>query len=105
MGDYHGSLGTTWPGGIALSGRHPGLLQGARNECFSYVRDPDYGDEAYDLRSDPRELKELFTSGAPLPDDVGELRRRIDEWEAECIGLREELGVVPGDRGFQKEWE
>jgi arylsulfatase A-like enzyme len=54
VGDYHGSLGTTMPSGIAKAGRHLSLLQGARSGDFSYVRDPDYGDEAYDLRTDTR---------------------------------------------------
>jgi arylsulfatase A-like enzyme len=115
VGDYHGFLKTTWPAGIALSGRHPGLLQGARTERFSYVRDPDYGDEAYDLQSDPRELNNLLgRAGAgdgrnsgpgAKPPEVTELRRRVDDWEAECLRLRKELGVVPGDRGFAEGWE
>ena len=115
VGDYHGFLKTTWPGGLPLSGRHPSLLQGARTERFSYVRDPDYGDEAYDLHSDPRELNNLLKEAgadggkrcAPdtEPTEVKALRRRVDEWEAECIGLRKELGVVPGDRGFSEGWE
>ena len=106
VGDYHGSLRTTWPGGIALSGRHPGLLQGARTTEWSYVRDPDYGDEAYDLRDDPQELNDLLKSQpAGEPPEISALRRRVDEWEAECIRLREELGVVPGDHGFHEGWE
>ena len=106
VGDYHGFLGTTWPGGISLSGRHPGLLQGARTTEWSYVRDPDYGDEAYDLRDDPQELNDLLKSQpAGEPPEISALRRRVDEWEAECIRLREELGVVPGDHGFHEGWE
>jgi hypothetical protein len=79
------------------------LLQGARTKAYSYVRDPDYGDEAYDLRTDPRELDNLLADGAEAPAGVAELRRRVDEWEAECLRLREQLGVIPGYRGFDTE--
>lgn len=102
VGNYHGSLGTTMPGGIAKAGRHPGLLQGARNREFSFIHDPDYGDEAYDLSADPKELSNLFQGGSE-PEGVAELRRRQQEWEAQCLALREELGVVPGYRGFDLE--
>ena len=96
-GNYQGDLGTTVPNGIAKAGRHPSLLQGARSTEFSYVRDPDYGDEAYDLRSDPRELVDLLRPGAALePPEVAELRGRVDQWEQECLALRDELDVVPG---------
>ena len=106
VGGYHGHLKTTFPGGIAESGRHPGVLQGARTKEFSYVRDPDYGDEAYDLRKDPNELLNLLgAQGNGEPAEVGALRRRVDEWEQECLALREELGVVPGERGFVEGWE
>lgn len=115
VGDYHGFLKTTWPGGVALSGRHPGLLQGARTERFSYVRDPDYGDEAYDLQRDPKELNDLLRrAGAgdgqdfnpnAEPPEVTALRRRLDDWEAECLRLRRDLSVIPGDRGFSEGWE
>jgi arylsulfatase A-like enzyme len=102
VGDYHGSLGTTMPSGIAKAGRHPSLLQGARSPDFSYVRDLDYGDEAYDLRSDPSELVNLLGAGGQEPAEVVELRRRVDRWEDECIRLRDRLGVVPGFRGFDQ---
>jgi arylsulfatase A-like enzyme len=105
VGEYHGFLKTTWPGGMPESGRHPSLLQGARNGAFSYVRDPDYGDEAYDLRSDPHELVNLLKSPAQEPEGVTELRRHVDRFEAESLQLREALGVVPGDRGFVEGWE
>ena len=101
VGEYHGSLGTTMPSGLPLAGRHPGLVQGVRTAAFSYVRDPDYGDEAYDLLQDPQELVNLVGSGKRRePPEVADLRRRVDQWEVECLGLREELGVVPGLRGF-----
>jgi len=105
-GDYHGFLKTTMPAGIPEAGRRSGIIQGARTHDFAYVRDTDWGDEAYDLRSDPRELVNLLRGkGAKEPREIGELRRRVDAWEEECLRLREELGVVPGDRGFTKGWE
>ena len=103
VGDYHGNLKTTMPTGMAEAGRHSSLLQGARSKEFFYVRDPDYGDEAYDLRTDPKELDNLLADGAVAPDEVAELRRKVDEWEAECLRLREQLGVIPGYRGFETE--
>jgi arylsulfatase A-like enzyme len=106
VGDYHGTLKNTLPTGMAAACRHPGLLQGARTHTCSYVRDPDYGDEAYDLRSDPRELVNLLRGkSVSEPAEVTELRRRVDEWEAECLKLREQLGVVPGHRHFEQGWE
>lgn len=100
VGNYHGKLKTTWPAGMPASGRHPGLLRGARSLEASYVRDPDYGDEAYDLRHDPHELNNLFNRDGAVPREVDRLRRRVDEMEARCIRLREQLRLVPGDRGF-----
>jgi len=102
VGDYHGSHGTTMPSGIALAGRHPSLLHGARTTEFSYVRDADYGDEAYDLRADPKELATLVGRGQPEPLEVANLRGRTDAWEEECLRLRDELRVVPGFRGFDQ---
>jgi arylsulfatase A-like enzyme len=106
VGDYHGSLGTTLPTGMCASGRHRGLLQSARTSENSYVHDPDYGDEAYDLRDDPKELNNLLQGDdSSVPPDINELRECIFEFEKECKRLREQLGVVPGDRGFVKGWE
>lgn len=104
VGEYHGALKTTSPGGIPESGRHPGLLQGARTATHSFVHDPDYGDEAYDLQRDPKELCNLLQTDAAseLP-EVAELRQRQQFWEADCLALRAELGVVPGYRGFDTE--
>ena len=106
VGDYHGHLGSTFPTGMPASGRHPGLLQGIRTHSFSYVRDPDYGDEAYDLKNDPKELNNLIIkNGIQEPPEISQLRKRIEQWETECIKLREALGVIPGYRGFDKGWE
>ena len=99
VGDYHGNLKTTMPSGIIEVGRHPSLIQGARTAELSYVRDLDLGDEAYDLRSDPRELVNLIDGGLESS-DVADLRRDIDRWEEECVRLRDEMGVRPGYRGF-----
>lgn len=104
VGDYHGSLKTTTPSGLPEAGRRPSLLQGARSQAFSYLCDPDYGDEAYDLGRDPRELFNLLgDKGSAEPPEVGKLRRRVDKWEEECLRLRERLGVIPGYRGFDSE--
>lgn len=101
VGDYHGNLGTTWPGGLPASGRHPSLLVGGRTMDFSYTRDPDYGDEAYDLRENKWELENLLNPGMPPPPpQVDALRRRVDANEQECLDLRAALGIKPGDRGF-----
>ena len=106
VGDYHGHLGTTYPTGMPAAGRHPGLLQGGRTMEFSYVQDPDYGDEAYDLRTDPTEIQNLLGStGEKAPAEIAALREQVREFERECLLLREELGIVPGDRGFTKGWE
>jgi arylsulfatase A-like enzyme len=104
VGKYHGYLKTTFPGGMPASGRHPSLVQGARTKEFSYIVDPDNGDEAYDLRNDPGELDNLLLSGS-APDWTKKLRERISDWEENCLSLRKELGVIPGDRGFYKGWE
>jgi len=104
--DYHAFHRTTFPTGISAHGRHPSLLQGARTLTHSYIRDSDYGDEAYDLRTDPHELCNLLNPDAgPPPAEAEALRRRVDAFEKECLDLREGLGVVPGDRGFVKGWE
>ena len=100
VGDYQGDLKNTFPAGTFESGRRKSLVQGARTTEHSYFRDTQYGDEAYDLRCDPKELSNVLRSGADEPTWIGDVRRRVDEWEAECLRLREQLGVVPGDRGF-----
>jgi arylsulfatase A-like enzyme len=101
-GNYHGHLKTTFPGGIPESGRHKGLVQGARSLEYSYVHDPDYGDEAYDLKADPFELSTLTKQPGSLPPEVEELKNETLLWQEKCRQLTDELGIVPGDRGF---WE
>ncbi len=101
VGDYHGFLKTTLPGGMPEHGRHPSLLQGVRSLKYSYVRDPDYGDEAYDLMQDPYELNNLLNPEQEAhPEAIDDLRRQLKQWEQQCLELRERLGIVPGDRGF-----
>jgi len=106
IGDYHGFIGTSWPSGMPASGRHKSLTHAARTAEGAYIRDPDNGDEAYDLTVDPNELHNLLKdSDSDLPVDIRHLRDEIDEFERECLELKERLGVVPGDRGFVEGWE
>ena len=120
VGDYHGYIKTSFPGGMPASGRHPSLVQGVRTRNHSYIADPDYGDEAYDLGRDPEELDNLLLAGGPyggggqpgasgpsenLQEWAKQLQERINEWEETCLALRKELGVIPGDRGFYEGWE
>lgn len=105
VGDYHGFIGTSWPSGMPASGRHPSLTHCIRTREDAYIHDPDNGDEAYDLRSDPKELRTLTKGDAPLPASHAEMRERLDAFIAECADLRARLGVVPGDRGFVEGWE
>jgi arylsulfatase A-like enzyme len=99
VGDYHGHLRTTFPIGMPKSGRRSCLVQGGRTLEFSYARDPENGNEGYDLRADPHELNNLLNPGnRSRHKAIDELRRRVDEWEAECIRLCESLGVVRGER-------
>ncbi|HHW31583.1 MAG TPA: sulfatase-like hydrolase/transferase [Clostridiaceae bacterium] len=102
VGNYHGHLKTTFPGGMPESGRRRGLVQGARSMDFSYIHDPDCGDEAYDLKKDPFELNSLLKINQDVPEELKELKDSIFKWEEECLRLRRELGIIPGDRGF---WE
>ena len=104
VGNYHGFLGTTFPTGMPAGGRHPGLLMSARTREFSYVHDPDYGDEAYDLREDPWELRNIARD-ENLPSQVSALRDAAREWELKCGEIREKLNIVSGDRGFVEGWE
>lgn len=104
VGDYHGNLGNSMPGGITRTGRHPGLLRSVRTMEYSFIRDPDYGDEAYDLRNDPFELENLLKHGNP-PKEVDSLRDALAQYEHECTETRNTLGVIPGPRGFHRGWE
>ena len=104
VGDYHGHLGQSNYGGTN-SGRHRGLVQAARSQSFVYIRDPDYGDEAYDLRQDSLELNNLLGPDRSEPEAIRQLCSRVEDWEQGCLKLRAELGVVPGYRGFDEGWE
>jgi arylsulfatase A-like enzyme len=99
-GDYEGHLKTTTPSGLPESGRRNGIVQGARNANVSVIRDPDFGEEVYDLETDPGELTNLAGGTYAQTDAVENLRREISAWETGCKALRSELGVVPGYRGF-----
>ena len=78
-------------------------MQHARTLGITYTRDPDYGDEAYDLRADPHELDNLLNPGkAAPPAEVEDLRGRLDGFEATCLALRDELKIRPGDRGYHE---
>ncbi len=106
VGDYHGHLGDSLPGGRPGCTRHPGLIQGVRTQEWAFVRDPDFGNEAYDLRQDPCELRNLLNRpGASLPEPLAKLEEEVGGWEESCLALRRELGVLPGYRGFDKGWE
>jgi hypothetical protein len=62
--------------------------------------------ESVTLRSDLYELDNLLQGEArSVPSQVARVRERVFEYEQECLCLREELGVVPSDRGFVKGWE
>ena len=104
VGNYHGFLGTTFPSGMPAAGRHPGLLRCVRNDDYSFIHDPDYGDEAYNLREDPLELHNLLREGE-APAALGSFQDALVEWEKECLHLKTRLGVKPGDRGFVRNWE
>ena len=106
IGDYHGFIGTSWPTGMPASGRHKSLTHAIRTRAGAYIIDPDNGDEAYDLAADPNELRNLTNPGAgPLPDAFMALKARLDAFTEDCARLRQELGVIPGDRGFIEGWE
>jgi arylsulfatase A-like enzyme len=81
VGNYHGNLGTTFPTGMPAAGRHRGLLMRAASKDFSFVSDPDYGDEAYDLRNDPWELRNI-AGGEGERIEITELRRAVEEWKS-----------------------
>lgn len=105
VGEYHGFIGTSWPSGMPASGRHANLTHCVRTSERAYIRDPDNGDEAYDLRDDPNELRTLLKHGAAPSDADEKLRQKLDAFVEECLSLRARLGIVPGDRGFVEGWE
>lgn len=106
IGEYHGFIGTSWPSGMPAAGRHKSLTHTIRTATHAYIRDPDNGDEAYDLRTDPKELRNLTNAGMPpLLSEFDTLRARLDAFQQECLSLRGQLGVLPGDRGFVEGWE
>ena len=106
IGDYHGFIGTSWPTGMPASGRHASLTHCIRTRSHVYIIDPDNGDEAYDLVSDPNELNNLLNRGSPeLDDTFVVLRQRLLDFIADCAELQSDLGVVRGDRGFVEGWE
>ncbi len=106
IGDYHGYIGTSWPSGMPKSGRHSSLTHCIRTKERAYIKDPDNGDEAYDLRHDPNELKNLLKSGAPpLDDKFKELRRRLENFIRQSNDVKDRLAVVHGERGFVEGWE
>lgn len=106
IGDYHGFLETSWPSGMPSAGRHASMTHCIRTTDRAYIVDPDNGDEAYDLRNDPSEIRNLTNPGMPpLDDDFHDLKRKLDQFIDECSQLKSELGVVDGDRGFVQKWE
>jgi arylsulfatase len=106
IGDYHGFIQTSWPSGMPAAGRHARLTHCIRTRSRSYILDPDNGDEAYDLSRDPEELHNLTNRGMPpLDESFLEMRKHLDEFQQECLSLRTELAIIPGDRGFVEGWE
>ncbi len=102
IGDYHGYIKTSWPSGMPEAGRHKSLTHSIRTATRAYIRDPDNGDEAYDLTTDPNELRNLTGgSDTPFPD----LQNQLETFIKGCESLKTEMEVVPGDRGFVKGWE
>ena len=101
IGGYGGTLGTTFPNGFAASGRRKGIVRSARSLDHVFIRDPDTGDEAYDLVNDPLELKDLLKAGRPKTEPIKALTRLMDQWEKTCAEKYAALGVIPGDRNFK----
>lgn len=106
VGDYHGHLETSWPSGMPAAGRHASMTHAIRTSERTYIIDPDNGDEAYDLRSDPHELRNLTNAGLPpLDAEFESLKSKLERFVEDCANLKAELGVVDGDRGFVRGWE
>lgn len=77
-------------------------MQSIRSPRYLYIRDEQYGDEAYDLQNDPHELHSLLRTSGELPAELKDMQDRLVQWHDRCVALRQTLGVIPGDRGF---WE
>jgi arylsulfatase A-like enzyme len=106
IGDYHGFIKTSWPSGMPEAGRHASLTHAIRTTTKAYILDPDNGDEAYDLETDPNELVCLTKHGHPALDpEYLHMKDRLEQFKEECDALRKELNVIPGDRGFVEGWE
>ncbi len=104
VGDYHGYLGCSLPGGMPASGRHASLVRSIRDMEMSYIRDPDFSDEAYDLIKDPYELVQV-SSKPEYAEKIDVLKQKLDQFEQSCESLRARLGVIHGPRGFLEGWE
>jgi arylsulfatase A-like enzyme len=102
VGGYEGHLKTTMPTGLPESGRRKGIVRSARSLDYVFIHDPDTGDEAYDLRTDPLELRNLLQGGRPRPAPVKQLAEMLDDWERACERKFHDLGVIPGDRNFNE---
>lgn len=106
IGNYHGFIGTSWPTGMPASGRHKSLTHCIRTRDRAYILDPDNGDEFYDMRSDPNELKNLNKKECPTLDTSAQaLKSDLLAFIEGCENIRQNLGVIPGDRGFVEGWE
>ncbi|MES2394273.1 MAG: sulfatase-like hydrolase/transferase [Acidobacteriota bacterium] len=102
VGGYLGPLKTTMPHGLPEHGRRKGIVRSARSLNHVYIRDPDTGDEAYDLVNDPLELRDLLKDGRALSESVRALSRQLDQWEERCAAHFQALGVKPGKRNFDE---
>ena len=106
VGDYHGFIGTSWPSGMPAIGRHASLTHAIRTLDRTYIIDPDNGNEAYDLTTDPHELTNLTNYGMPpLDSHFTDMKDHLTNFIVECEDLRTRFDVVPGDRGFVEGWE
>lgn len=105
-GQYMGSLKNTLPAGMAEYSRRHELVMGIRTHTHSLVIDPEYGNEAYDLKQDPFELHNLFLLNAPLHDELKYLEEKIYYHQETCSQLQKSLNVIPGHQaGNYPGWE
>jgi arylsulfatase A-like enzyme len=91
-GNYEGFLKNTLPAGLAESSRRHKLIQGVRSKNFSYINDPEYGDEAYDLVNDPGELVNIIGTNSQ---ELQRHKAALEYWQKQCLSLRDQLGVIP----------